>query len=821
MRVDPTALPLIGPLLRAWREDGEQRSVGRQVPQYALLPGGKIVRHLDGAVSALFEAVGRPYECDGEDDWVGQHETLCILQRDLNRIARLTSTRHLVRGLADASALPRPLSGGGLPARLDAGVRRRLLGEGRLYRNRLYLGGMVRPPGVKAGAGGGPDPAAPHEDDIALLEQAIGLMRSALGRYGLRPLGVVRRGAGPLYSEAAEALERVLTGRGSPGGVPVSLGAMGGWIMPHRPVFRRDGVIEVRRAGRVDYGRMFAFSTYPDASDAAMFGAILSGPYRCVLSQHMTAMAMHEATAAVGAIGNRMVSADDPAYGQRKALAAASSELMDRQYGLGVHNATLAVWADGERALDRAAERASEDMRRSGAVVSPVDWEVEAEFYGQLPGAEANHTRSVPWKTRNFAAAASLRSFARGWRGDLWCDDCADVFLNNAGEAFAWNPHTSAAGGPGGVGHALFLGANDSGKTVLMLRLVLALHARAGAQVVWWDKDRGAKIALLLAGGIYISIKVGLPSGLNLLQGLSLCDEDAAFAVSVIRGLIMHDGAGDLTADESERLSLAVRMVLDLPRAARSLGEVAAFLGVGEGSAGSRLARWSRAHGGDLAWVLDCAEDRLHLDASVIGIDQTSYLGHPDAGGPIQAVLAHRVGKLIDGRKLVNAWDEVQASLRIPFFGDLIANAAATWRKLGALLWLATQSARTLLDHPVIAAILRDNVFQHFHFHNPAADAGEYARLGIEGRPFEWVKSDLSAMGKGAFLLRQGSDFTPLSANMDGMDDELAELSGKEWTVNLFERVLEDFGGVASDDMARVFHARRRAVLAGVVGVVS
>src|SRR6185312_12564429 len=161
---------------------------------------------------------------------------------------------------------------------------------------------------------------------------------------------------------------------------------------------------------------------------------------------------------------NKFISANDPAVTQKAELAEAAGELQQRLCALGTHNATLTVFAETREALENVLRAADDDMRASGGIISQVDYDIEAAYFGMLPGTEALHCRAAPIKTRNFAAFSPMVNFPQGWRGGRWCDFVA-VFTTNGGTPYYWNPHVDAEGGPGESPHLLLTGPNRSGKT--------------------------------------------------------------------------------------------------------------------------------------------------------------------------------------------------------------------------------------------------------------------------------------------------------------------------------------------------------------------
>lgn len=216
---------------------GRERSTATHLPQYSHLqspgPGlrSHVIRHMDGSVYGMFAVDGASWEDLDDDDLAAQHEALCDLHRTLNLRSRLTVHKFLVRVEATSAdcpayALPTPFT-----AEMDAAYRRRLL-SGHLYRNFLYLGVLIRPPTLtgRHAKVQGKDVRPADAADVEALEHILGTIRADLGdKYGLVQFGLRQEGK-LLYSEIAEALAFVLTGRRKK--VPLPNGRLGLAICP-------------------------------------------------------------------------------------------------------------------------------------------------------------------------------------------------------------------------------------------------------------------------------------------------------------------------------------------------------------------------------------------------------------------------------------------------------------------------------------------------------------------------------------------------------------------------------------------------------------
>jgi type IV secretion system protein VirB4 len=244
--------------------------------------------------------------------------------------------------------------------------------------------------------------------------------------------------------------------------------------------------------------------------------------------------------------------------------------------------------------------------------------------------------------------------------------------------------------------------------------------------------------------------------------------------------------------EQERRLALGVQAVMELPKEARSLGELRAFLGQSDPDGpGAKLDKWCK--GGALGWVLDNDNDTVALDAPFLGFDVTAFLDDATTRGPILSYLFHRVESLLDGRRLVLAIDEFWKVLLDQGFRDLVNDKLKTIRKLNGLVVLSTQSPADALRSPIAYSIIEQCPTQIL-MPNARADAKDYREgLKLTAAEYQAVREDLVSGGR-RFLLKQGNSSIACELDLSGMDDLVAVLSARTTTRRLMERLIADMG---------------------------
>ena len=740
----------------------------------------EVVALEDGSQLAMFRADGLYVETMDPAEALGWHNRLNVLARNIAS-DRFIITVHVVRRGASSADYPTGAFRSAFARRLDDAYCGVVMPQ--LYRNEMFLA-VVRLPQTaghdRLSAWMRRQRNAPtletSEEARQHLEEICRVLQADLAAYGLTRLGLRYEGRVG-YSEVAEALGLILTGQARK--VPLTTGRLSRAIHQDRIVF---GSEIVRFYGdRTHYGAVLALKEYPARTWAGQFDKLLSAPYFYSLTQSFGFLAKAAATGVLTRKQNQMVSTADKAHSQIQGLSEAADHLASNVFVMGSHHLALTIFADSVGALDRVAAQARSDLADSGAVVAREDLGLEAAFWSQLPGNARLRTRPGVVSSRNWAGMCPLHGYPMGPATGHWGAPVA-LFRTTGGTPYRFHFHVAD------VGNIAMFGPTGSGKTTLLLFL-LAMGEKHGCTTVFFDKDRGGEILCRALGGIYLVLPSGVPTGLAPLRALSDSPEDKTFLVGWITSLI-RAGGYEVQPDDHRRIILGVHALLGLAPEHRSLSELRAFLGQQDkNGAGAHLERW--CDGGTLGWAFDGQEDHVVLDAPFLGFDMTALLDDPDVRGPAMAYLFYRVQALLDGRRIVIAIDEFWKALADAEFRDMVNDVLKTVRKKNGALLLATQSPRDALRSGIAHSIIEQCPTQIL-MPNPRADGDDYvAGLKLTAPEFRMVREDLTAGGR-RFLLKQGTASVACDLDLSAAPDVIAVLSGRERTVRLMEKIINE-----------------------------
>ena len=755
----------------------------------------------NGCAIAMYQLSGFPAELAGARAVLAAHLQDNQLFRNVSE-PRLEWWDHFVRqDRQQMAALPEVPNWFG--ARFDTAYRASQ-GNGTLFRNDLFVTVVLRPEdglrnGLKTlfGSRGRNDPKL----DRRLLDEFDGILQkldAALARYGARRLGLREQGE-IAFSEMAEALHLVANGRFRPLGL--TAGRLGHLIVPDRVVFgHRDW--QIVGEGRTQFGAILTFKDYPARTSPIMFEALRRAPFPLTITSGVQFKQKAEALGTIGRRVKQMQSGNDAAKTQVDELVRDEDDVQSGRSVYVRHHFSVAVRATSLEELDRRLAQAQSLLSDAGITSVRETDAIKPAFYGQLPGNARWWPRPGLVKSVNAVGFGAKHDVPRGRFLGRWGAPIA-MLRTTADTEYAFHFHVqgSAQIPAEDLANCLVIGPAGSGKTSFLGSMaLLALRCR-DARVVIVDKDCGLSVMVRAAGGSYLVLPSGTPSGLAPLHGLEDTDEDRAFLERFVRNLVLSDGQGDLSADEDQRLQRAVHRQMEMPPEMRGLAGVAVMLGQrprvgGVESAATRLRKWCR--GERLGWAFDNKTDQLRMDSRIIGFDTTALLRDEVVCSPTLSYLFYRTRKLIDGRPIVLAIDEFWQTDRIPAFRDENNDHLKTIRKKEGAVLLATQSARDALNSPT-AHTLKQQVPTKIFFGDEGASRDDLIDgLGLTEAEYLAVTQQLPNL-RHTFLMKRPGGSVLCRFDLSGALDKVAVISARAATYELCNRLIARHGPEPAD----------------------
>ncbi len=809
-----------------------ESELAQRIP-YAAHVAEKVIRTTLGHYVQIFRLSGASFESADDVELNGWHERLNVLWRNVAS-PQVALWTHLIRrresvsassaSSASAASAVGAASRAGFAPELADKYRWRLSGE-TLMVNELYVSAVYRP---VSGAPAGWISRILSKTQRGVLElelrdaldacEKLGqTLGASLERYEPEPLGVFQA-AGRIHSRPLQLLALLVNGETGP--VP----------LPRAPLYRALGTtrllfgneaIEYRGATETRLGAMLGIKEYATPSVVGMYDRLLSAPFPFVLTQSFAFLTKSASQGLLQRQFNRMANAGDFAISQARELKDALDALTSNEFVMGDHHFSLQVLADVSdgvndgndggliKSLNDRVAHARSLLADTGMTVAREDLALEAAFWAQLPGNFPMRPRKAAITSRNFCAMAPFHNHPCGRAtGNHWGEALA-LLITSARSPYYFSLHASDPSAADGgsrkdTGHTLICGPTGSGKTVL-IGFLLSMLSRQGVTQVVFDKDHGLEILVRALEGEYLPLRNGIRTGFNPLQ-LPRTPNDEEFLKIWLGALVRPPGGRPLSVREQGDLDQALRGTLALDPAERRLSRLVEFLDPTDlEGVHARLARWCEAGRGDYAWVFDNAADTVipKFDGRpVIGFDVTDFLENEIARPPVTLYLFHLVRRLLDGRRLVCWMDEFWRLLADPAFERFAKDGPKTWRKLNAVMCLATQSVSDVLQSPISRTIVEQTPTKIL-FPNVDANEEDYiGGLGLTEREFKLVRQQLLP-GSRAFLVKQGHHSVVCQLDLHGFDAELAVISGRAEELERMRRIITEVGADAAQWLPR------------------
>jgi type IV secretion system protein VirB4 len=782
-----------------------------------------VVRTVHGDYLQVFRLAGGSFETSDDEGLNNWHERLNVLWRNIAapNVALWTSVIRRRANIFACSDHPRgvPSAAGGFAESLHRKYNQRLASD-TLMTNEIFLSVVFRPTsGIATGITSKLLARAQREgvqaqlaDTLECCEKLAQTLSAALARYEPEILGAYEY-EGVRCSSLLEYLGTLINGEWQR--IPLPTGPINAALATSRVLFGTEA-IEYRAPAFTRVGAMLGIKEYPTPSVVGMYNRLLSAPFSFVATQSFSFLSKSTGQSLLQRQANRMANAGDFAISQAAELTDALDALTSNEFVMGDHHYSLQILSDVThmsthpvgigrlKVLNDSVALARSYLADSGMLVAREDLALEAAFWAQLPGNFPMRPRKAPITSRNFAAMSPFHNYPIGRAtGNHW-GDALSLLVTSARSPYYFSLHASDPSDPDGgsrkdTGHALICGPTGSGKTVFIGFLV-AMLARQGVTQVIFDKDRGLEILARALGGEYLPLKNGMPTGFNPLQ-LAATPANVEFLKAWLRelsnGSSQPGRAQGSSVREMADLDQALRGTLALDRKARRLSRLVEFLDPTDPEGlHARLARWCASCRGDYAWVFDNVQDTVvpRLSGrSVIGFDVTEFLDHPMTRAPITLYLFHLVRQLLDGRRLVCWMDEFWRLLADAAFESFAKDGPKTWRKLNAVMCLATQSPSDVLGSPISRTLVEQTPTKIF-FPNTDANFEEYTQgFGLTEREFTLLKDQLEP-GSRMFLVKQAHHSVVCQLDLKGFDAELAVISGRTREVLRMGQIITETG---------------------------
>jgi type IV secretion system protein VirB4 len=659
---------------------------------------------------------------------------------------------------------------------------------------------------------------AQENADLDVVDDISKQVESSLSRYRPERLETFARD-GIVYSELAAFLGFLVNGVWED--VPLRRAELAEYLPTSRLLFGdRNGLAEIWHPKAHKFAGFLDMQDYPRFSEPGMNNAILYGEFEYIETQSFSIMNKRDALDALKRQKGQLSSSADVSESEIKHMADAQDDLGSGKFSMGEYHYTLAVFGETLQLVAKNMAEARTALQDGpGFKMASIDAIPECAWFAQLPGNWGMRPREATITSLNFVSLSPFHNFARGKRtGNPWGEALA-LLRTPSLQPYYLNYHVSPddedVTDKKYPGNTAIIGTTGVGKTTLAVGLMMFQLKVSGFRGVFFDKDRGAEIAIRRIGGKYFALKRGVPTGFAPLQ-MKPTEENITHCEKLI-WLLVGPGNPEQRATEEADIAKAVRTVMhpDVSLESRRVSSVWQRLPTRSGgnTVKDRLHKWTGNNG--LGWVFDNPRDTQDFsnpNIRIYGYDYTEFLDDPEICTPMMAYLLHITNSLINGQPFAYWMEEFWKPLKNPFFVDFIEDTLKTIRKLFGVGIFMTQSPSDVLKHEIAKTIVEQCVTK-FYLPNPSADRDDY----VEGfKVTEQEYTIIKNLGEQSrmFLVKQGHRSAVVKFDLGGMPEVLQIISGDLPNVELLDEIRLDVGN-DPEVWAPIFHKRiaeRRAI---------
>jgi type IV secretion system protein VirB4 len=428
--------------------------------------------------------------------------------------------------------------------------------------------------------------------------------------------------------------------------------------------------------------------------------------------------------------------------------------------------------------------------------ISPVveNFAAKVSWFSQIPGFDV-FPRSFKMLSKTAAVSIPMSSTPRGVENSDWGAGPLVVFPTAQGTPYMFQFHVSDAAAA--VGHTLTIGPTGGGKTTLFSFLISQSLRHPKLKAFFFDRNKGAEIFTLSAGGKYVTLQnkdksagAGFEAHLNPLK----MEDSAANRAFLRRWLAMISGQSDpKSADEIARaVSVNFDYLGDRDRLLKNLWE-SCFSS--DGAMRGALKKWVDPL--QYGEIFNEDADTLDLYSRLTTFDFTEILQDETLAPAVISYILHRINNttVSGGNPSLIMIDETAPMLENKMFRDNFIVGLQEGRKNRQAYMVAFQRAN-VLDKLGIGDVVRGQAQTVLFFRNPAADANDYQYWNLNPLEMAFIRGKAYPGLKRAVLLSRPvtGESVILNTELGGLGNLLRLFESGRSSVLLAEDLYRQYG---------------------------
>ena len=564
--------------------------------------------------------------------------------------------------------------------------------------------------------------------------------------------------------------------------------------------FLSDGFIKYDFGGTAKYSQIISFKFAPDFIDTDFFENAASVQAEIIA---MSALSVHNANN-MEKILRQKISSEASNQSNQRIVEAQIDEAYEQVDENIAGNQVFANFYPSFQIFGASREEVAAsvgDMKKIAAefgVAMVVETAgAKPAFFAQLPGFN-DFPRGFNLLSAAAAATLPLNYVPAGLANSDWGPGPIAVFPTSAGTSYRFQFHVSEQ--PGAVGHTLVIGPTGGGKTTLFSFLIAQSLRHPKLKAFFFDRNRGAEIFTLAAGGKYIGLEnksenaEKISGGFNARLNPLKMDDTESNRSFLRRWLGMLSDAS--APDDLDEIARAVSVVFDyLPDREKLLKNLHIACFSSGGNVRGALKKWidPLQYGG----VFNETEDTLDLFSRLTTFDFTDVLADATLAPAVISYILHRINSITvsGGNPALIMIDETAPMLENKMFRDSFITGLQEGRKNRQAFMAAFQRAN-VIDKLGIGDVVRGQAQTMMFFRNPAATSEDYGYWKLNPTEMAFIKGQAYPNLKRAVLLSRPitGESVILNTELGGLGNLLKLFESGRPSVLLAEDLYKQFG---------------------------
>lgn len=561
--------------------------------------------------------------------------------------------------------------------------------------------------------------------------------------------------------------------------------------------FMKNGLVKYNSGDEQSFAAMVSFKISPDYMDEDFFNSVstIQTEMICMNAFRIMGAADIEVT-----MRQRKSTADEKTESTFEQIYAAQNAMDENVAGnqsLVNYYPLFVLFGATEEDLNQKID----EFKRIAATfgVSPVveDFAAKVSWFAQIPGFDV-FPRSFKMLSKTAVTSIPMSSTPRGVENSDWGPGPLVVFPTAQGTPYMFQFHVSDK--PAAVAHTLTIGPTGGGKTTLFSFLIAQSLRHQKLKAFFFDRNKGAEIFTLAAGGKYITMHGSDKNASEMEQSFQThlnplkMPDTAVNRAFLRRWFAIISGQTDVEAADEIARAIAVNFDY-LPEKDRLLKNLWESCFSSSGNMRPALKKWVDPL--QYGEIFNEKEDTLDLKSRLTTFDFTDILQDKELAPAVISYILHRINTttVAGGNPSLIMIDETAPMLENKMFRDNFITGLQEGRKNRQAYMVAFQRAN-VLDKLGIGDVVRGQAQTVMFFRNPGADTNDYEKWNLNPLEMAFIQGRAYPNLKRAVLLMRPvtNESVILNTELGGLGNLLRLFESGRSSVLLAEDLYKMYG---------------------------